>query len=559
MADDNRCFFVGLEAEIESILLDYVKIPSITATADENQACDFFTSFVSDIDYFKEHPNLYGTYAIKDDYHARKVSWAMLRGSGRGTVVLIHHNDVVSIEDYKLLKDISFSPSELEKKLFEFSADLSDEAAADLESGLYLWGHGVCDMKGGGAIQLALLKRYSLIAENLHGNIIVLGLPDEETMSAGMRSAVCLLEELKEQYGLQYSLMVNSEPHQRKEADRGIISTGSVGKIMPFVYVRGTMSHAGKSFEGFNPLGLLSEIVCESEMNTDFCDVYDKEAVPPPTWLFLHDNKKQYDVSMPLSAFGYFSLLTFVKQPSEVLRQLNTICKKSFEKVIQKLNNSYSIHCNSVQHDAHRLPWNVKVITYKQLLEKAETDSSINFVKQYQEKLYSLKKCINDGVSIGEAVFSLIDWIFEYIKDPLPTVVLGLIPPYYPHVSNMLYKTHNTEMNIGREVMDFAMREWSQHYDLENYYTGISDLSFSCISDIGSEENTLSENMPFLDLVYNIPFKEIEHISMPCINLGPWGKDFHKMTERVLKEDLFIRTPKIISFAIDKVLDTKVQ
>ena len=107
--------------------------------------------------------------------------------------------------------------------------------------------------------------------------------------------------------------------------------------------------------------------------------------------------------------------------------------------------------------------------------------------------------------------------------------------------------------------MDFAMREWSQHYDLENYYTGISDLSFSCISDIGIEENTLSENMPFLDLVYNIPFKEIEHISMPCINLGPWGKDFHKMTERVLKEDLFIRTPKIISFAIDKVLDTKVQ
>jgi len=37
---------------------------------------------------------------------------------------------------------------------------------------------------------------------------------------------------------------------------------------------------------------------------------------------------------------------------------------------------------------------------------------------------------------------------------------------------------------------------------------------------------------------------------MPCVNIGPWGKDFHKPSERVLKEDVFERTPKIIDYII---------
>jgi arginine utilization protein RocB len=41
------------------------------------------------------------------------------------------------------------------------------------------------------------------------------------------------------------------------------------------------------------------------------------------------------------------------------------------------------------------------------------------------------------------------------------------------------------------------------------------------------------------------------------MNIGPWGKDFHKMTERVNKEDLYIRTPMIIKEAISLILGNK--
>jgi arginine utilization protein RocB len=190
----------------------------------------------------------------------------------------------VGVEDFKLLKDYAFSPVELRNELMKIKHLLSKDAQKDLEDGTFLFGRGVCDMKGGGSIQMALIKRYSQI-KNFKGNIILLAVPDEENLSAGMRAAVKLLDELKEKYNLNYRLMINSEPHQRKNYQQGIFSVGSVGKIMPFIYVRGVLAHAGKVFEGFNPINIMSSIVRKTELNMDLSDVVGDEASPPPTWL----------------------------------------------------------------------------------------------------------------------------------------------------------------------------------------------------------------------------------------------------------------------------------
>jgi arginine utilization protein RocB len=57
--------------------------------------------------------------------------------------------------------------------------------------------------------------------------------------------------------------------------------------------------------------------------------------------------------------------------------------------------------------------------------------------------------------------------------------------------------------------------------------------------------------MPLKGTVYSIPFADIERSAMPCINIGPWGKDFHKLSERVLKEDLLEGTPTLLLRAIE--------
>ena len=330
----------GIEKDIEDILFAYVKTESFTNTINEKKAEEFFLDYFSKIPYFKNTPGSYGIYEIENDALNRNVSYAFLKGRGQDTIVFIHHNDIVGVEDFKLLKKYAFSPKELKAQLLRIKNTLSEDAKKDLEDDTFIFGRGVCDMKGGGSIQIALLKRYSEL-ENFNGNIVLIAVPDEENLSAGMRSAVRLLSELQDKYNLKYKLMINTEPHQRKDDETGVFSEGSVGKIMPFVYVRGYLAHAGKVFEGLNPIHIMSKVVSRTELNMDFSDVVGKEAAPPPTWLYLKDSKEQYDVSMPLSVKGCFGILTLNQTPQSILEKVKNICEESFDEVIDDMNNSF--------------------------------------------------------------------------------------------------------------------------------------------------------------------------------------------------------------------------
>lgn len=540
-----------LHQTIHDILYDYVRADSTSNTANEKKAERCFLDFFGAQTYFKAHPELFGAYPIPNDPYDRAVAWAMVRGKGTDTVVLIHHNDVVSVEDYKLLHEYAYLPDELNEKLMEIKDMLYPEARCDLESGEYLFGRGVCDMKGGGAIQMALLAEYAK-EENFNGNVIVLSVPDEENLSAGMRSGTELLCELQEKYALNYRLMINSEPHQRKTPEVGVFSYGSIGKLMPFVYVRGYLAHAGKVFEGLNPMNILSEIVRRTEVNMGLSDVVGDEAAPPPTWLYLRDSKEAYDVSMPLTAKGCLSVLTLDRYPADIMRDLRGICTNAFDAVLEDMNRNYAIFLQKTKQTQKRLPWETKVVDFGELYREADEAHGSTFEIAYRAELEALDKAIQTGSdSFISANFKLVDFVFDYIDDLSPRAVIGLVPPYYPNVSNITNHAGNAFAGqLHQELSAFAQREFAQHYAAENFFTGLSDLSYSGIKDAGEISRELENSMPFYPTLYQLPLSAIEHISMPCVNIGPWGKDFHKLTERVLKEDLYIRTPRILDHAV---------
>ena len=130
------------------------------------------------------------------------------------------------------------------------------------------------------------------------------------------------------------------------------------------------------------------------------------------------------------------------------------------------------------------------------------------------------------------------------------------MPPYYPHVANCLgFEDERPEIaELYEKLNAFTEKTYGQTYVKEYYYTGISDLSYSGIRGSEKLEDDLSMNMPFFGGIYDLPLGDIEKISMPCVNIGPWGKDFHKLTERVLKEDLYVRTPEILNYAVKMIL-----
>ena len=552
----NDKFFDGIEKDIKEFLYGYMKVESFTFSSNERLVEDFLRKWFESVPYFKEHPDLCGAYEIQGDPLSRKVMYGMVRGRGNKAVVLIHHYDVVGIEDFKLLKDYAFSPDELGEKLKEIKESLPKDAREDLVSGDWLFGRGGCDMKGGGSIQWTLLKKYSEL-DDFEGNVIVIAVPDEENMSAGMRGAVPLLAELKDRYNLDYRMMINSEPQQRKSADEGIFSEGTVGKIMPFVYVRGYLSHVGKVFEGFSPVNLMSEIVRRTDLNMDFTDAVAGESSPPPTWLYLKDSKTVYDVSMPLSMAGCLSVLTLNQTPMSIISRLKSICEESFDKVLGEMHASYDRFCAVAKPVAKDLPWKPCVMSFMELYNEALRDHGDAFKKAYEAELEVLTAKLTSGdTNIIECNFELVEKVFEYVDDLSPRVIYGLVPPYYPNVSNYFYEGLGERKEITPLLNEFTMREFGERYTNEYFFTGICDLSFSGFSG-GSSENVtaaLKEYMPLFGKYYDIPFDALEKISMPCINIGPWGKDFHKLTERVLKRDLYERTPRILDHAVEWLL-----
>lgn len=550
--------FEVLGNRIKEILYDYVKIESYTATESERQVEDFFRSYTENIPYFRAHPENCGLYPLPGDGLSRNVCWAMVRGRGRKTVCMVHHYDVVDVEDYKLLKNLAFSPDELAEELLRHKDMLTEEAVKDLEDGTFLFCRGGCDMKAGGAIQYALLEAYSRLAEagDFDGNIIVIGVPDEENLSAGMRAAVKLLAQLSEERNLEYVMMINSEPHQRKDFAKGVFSEGTVGKMMPFVYVRGYLSHAGKVFEGLNPSALLSEIAVRTEINMAFADRVGCEAAPPPTWLYQKDSKTHYDVSMPLSAQGCFSVLTLSKTPEELLGEVRKVCEEAFDAVIRRMNENYMLYCRARNVEEKPLPWQVSVSSFGELYEEAFAQAGEVFAEKYRIEKESVLADIRSGKQdMIEGTFRLVEVIYDYIEDISPRVVFGLVPPYYPNVSNLYFDRIAPEASgISEKLSTYTYGTYGQLYETEYFYTGICDLSYINMKNSAAQREALTGSMPLFGTEYDIPFEEIENISMAGINIGPWGKDFHKLTERVYKEDLYVRTPKILDHAVKILL-----
>jgi arginine utilization protein RocB len=83
---------------------------------------------------------------------------------------------------------------------------------------------------------------------------------------------------------------------------------------------------------------------------------------------------------------------------------------------------------------------------------------------------------------------------------------------------------------------------------------GISDLSYASWN--GNEQDVLAirENSPGWDAIYHIPFDSVQSLRMPVVNIGPWGKDLHKMTERVYLKDVYERVPEILAQLITDIL-----
>ncbi|WP_326907981.1 M20/M25/M40 family metallo-hydrolase [Sedimentibacter sp. MB31-C6] len=534
---------------IIDMLKFFVSIQSDTHTEMEIDMENSICNFISSIPYFDTTGN-YGIEMIPSDDLGRSNVWALKKGKSDKTIILLNHHDVVDVNDYGSLKNIAHNTESIEKELKKIK--LNKEITDDLFSQEWIFGRGTADMKAGMCIQLKILEDFSKDTK-CDASILFLSVPDEETISAGMRHASILLKKLEKKFQLKYSLIINSEPHSRDDKNIPVIYEGSVGKTMITVYVKGIKSHIGEIFNGFNPSLILSKIINNTEINSELCDRDLGEIAPPPSWGFARDFKECYDASIPESAGGFLSFLTLTKTPKDILSIMKKICVDSLIESLENYNKNANIYYGDSEH---RLSFPINVKLYDEFLLDAIKNNK-DEVENVLEKTYTrITDSIKKGkISMPESNFEIIKEVMKLTQYSGPVVVIAISPPYYPHISNNKFEHLDSKLReISKSLNEINLSLYGNKIHKKHYFMGISDLSYTSLQNYEATVPYIKSNMPlWRDELYSIPFETIKSLSIPVVNIGPWGKDLHKFTERVYIKDLVTNTYTLISEFIKKL------
>ncbi|HZK10206.1 MAG TPA: M20/M25/M40 family metallo-hydrolase [Clostridia bacterium] len=541
--------------DIEDFAIELTKVRSIVGTKEELKATKKVMDQCKKMEYFKKHPeDLFYVDAIDDPLERNSVV-ALVRGkkgNSKKTVVLIGHTDTVGVSEYgHHIEAYATNPHKLAQKLSEVT--IPEDAKIDLESGEYLFARGIFDMKTGVSTLVHILEELSEDVENLQGNVIFAGVCDEEGGSAGMLSLVPRLVDMMEEEGFDYRALIDTDySAPRFEGDKSrYIYVGTVGKIMPSFFIVGSESHAGDPYQGLDPNQISSAIVEEMNLSMDYADQAEGEVTVPPVTLRQRDLKREYSVQTAKTAYLYFNFSTHSASPDQIMEKVKKGTKKAFKKVIDSLNSEFKVYSERSGFAYYKLPWKERVLSYSELyrLVKAQSGEEVDQrLKALEEKL--LKE---EGVDDREYSLRMVELVHSMWKDKNPLVVVFYSPPYYPHI---YVKGENKKEKELLQAVAAAQKNLRSDYDIKmrKFYPYISDLSYGAAPREKKALESLKENMPGFGTKYKLPLEEMQKLDLPVVNIGPFGKDAHKFTERVQRDYSYNVAPGLVKDTILNLL-----
>lgn len=512
---------------------------------------------LSAIPYFAEHPKL--MHLIKSgsgDNELHSVMAIYRAPFDKGTtetIILSGHIDTVGVDKHIKKhgadEQMPFDPDRLPDWLKEiFPAD--EKLHEDLASGDWLCGRGALDMKGGCAVAVELLRH---LAENgFPWNVVVLFTADEETESRGIKSALPALKMLADE-GFDFKLFLNLDYTSPLTADdaNSYIYTGTIGKLLLGITVFGTETHAGAPFEGLNAAALLSAIVAHLEGNQKLTQHVKGQFTPPPSTLSAGARPKEYSVTTPALAKGYTNLFFLHHTHGEYLRLIAAEVRRACRLHVQKLGRRYRRMVAKGNLEIARDLVRPEVVSFSTLRERLKEKLGDNG-DEFRKVLAPPESCVEPR----EACLAVVEQIAGRLSFERPTVVLSVLPPYYAPYSMVLHEDARELLIAARKTArESGEGKSAKRLKQRQFYPYISDMSFVCMPGDG-KITPLLENCP-LPGSLELPIPE-HRLRMPVINLGPWGKDAHRVAERVHIPFMIDQLPRACLSLLTKISDTQV-
>lgn len=398
---------------------------------------------------------------------------------------------------------------------------------------------------------------------NYQANILFLAVASEETNSEGMRAALPFLRQFFEEKQLQPSAFLLSECFEYREEDPDretarYIHVGASGKVMPAFFFVGAPAHVKEPFLSLDPNLLAVEVYRRLQLNPAFSQSRDGELTPPPVCLKMQDLKELYSVSTPLFAASYFNLVTVDLDTEALLQELLQLARESFVSALKQLQE---------QAEAYTGRFGVKVASSRMVpLVKSWDEAYAEAEKTYQLRhpraadkldLYLREKVCcwkEEGMEIQAMGLRLMREIAELQAESLPMMIVGFLPPYYPDIRPEPSDPALAELLAAvRKTMDFARQKFSADLRLKKYYMGISDICYTGLSQ-SRDVQPLLDNLVGEGLIYDFPAADLKKFHVPAIDLGGFGKDFHKASERLEKHYSLDILPELYVHLLEQLL-----
>ena len=424
------------------------------------------------------------------------------RGPSAQTIVFTGHFDTVPYEDYGALADLALDPEALTKSTINRLRQSGESKLAlrDFESGDFLAGRGLLDMKAGLAAGLAAMEAYTGDA-----SILFLAVCDEEETSAGARAAAPALKNLEKQFDLEIKLIINLDAisDQGDGSNGRVVTYGSIGKLLLTAFVHGKQTHAGYPQDGVNAAYVAAELLTEFELSPLLSERTGEELAAPPTVLNSKDSKTGYNVTTPQQAWVYWNTMQHQRTAGDVFSIAMDHAKRAVDRAKARTHQDIDLisFAELKGRHGHSLP---------------KHDRSLNFPEQ--SRLATLAMIESLGIS-------------------RPTVVLGFGSIPYSAVS---LRDESLRAKISKAVQPFGLGS-------VNYFAGISDMSF--FGEAASDLSVVASNTP----IWGTSFTLAEPAGYPCINIGPWGRDYHHWLERLHAPYAFETLPRVLLSVIDAV------
>ncbi|MCM3186749.1 M20/M25/M40 family metallo-hydrolase [Priestia megaterium] len=539
----NQIKALPMEERIERITNALVQIKSINGTTGEVEVATFIKDTLLSFPYFQKHPFYVWEQIIPNDPLNRKNIFCFIEGKSdiKETILYHAHLDTVGIEDFGPLKENALDSDKLVKYFSTYT--FNKEVQKDAQSGEWMFGRGSVDMQSGIAVHLANVLHFSEHLDELPGNILFMTNPDEESQHAGILSAISELKRLKEEQHLNYVAAINTDfitPLYDGDSTR-YIYTGAAGKLLPCFYIYGREVHVGDTLAGIDPNLIASELTRRIHNNISLAENIEGELILPPSCLYQRDNKEAYNVQTAVSSYLYFNYFIYEKTAKEVMNQLIDISVSACKDVEKKLSNYYEEFLNRTSLPRKDLSWNIEVISLENYMEEL-AHKGINPSKCIAETFQQYKH-----LELRMRCFKAIEELQKLDPQQRSRVIVFYAPPYLPHNYLKEDSLRDQELlGVVKQAVEEVAMTTGETFSFKKFFPYLADGSFLSLHETDQEIEAFTRNFPGWDTIGTIPFQEIRELNIPSINMGVYGKDGHKWTERVYKPYSFNVLPMLI-------------